>query len=68
MEIRWRKSSFSGGGGSVGGGNCVELAHLSPTTIAVRDSKAPQRGTIRFNTTEMAAWISTIQADNFHRD
>jgi hypothetical protein len=31
---RWRKSSFSGGGGS----NCVEVADAGPA-VAVRDSK-----------------------------
>jgi uncharacterized protein DUF397 len=34
MELRWRKSSRSGGNG----GQCVELAH---TRDAVRDSKNP---------------------------
>ena len=33
-RARWRKSSFSGGGGS----NCVEVADAG-LTIAVRDSK-----------------------------
>ncbi|PPK70854.1 DUF397 domain-containing protein [Actinokineospora auranticolor] len=33
-QIRWRKSSFSGGSN----GDCVELAH---TLTAVRDSKNP---------------------------
>jgi hypothetical protein len=33
-HARWRKSSFSGGGGS----NCVEVADAGHT-IAVRDSK-----------------------------
>lgn len=35
----WRKSSFSGGGGT-GGGNCVEAA-LLPGCFALRDSKNP---------------------------
>ncbi len=34
-HARWRKSSFSGGGGS----NCVEVADAGHTTIVVRDSK-----------------------------
>lgn len=33
-RVRWRKSSFSGGGGS----NCVEVANAGQA-IAVRDSK-----------------------------
>lgn len=35
-EVRWRKSSYSGGNTQSG---CVELAH---TLDAVRDSKNPQ--------------------------
>jgi hypothetical protein len=36
----WRKSSFSGSGGT-GGGNCVEAALLPAERFALRDSKAP---------------------------
>lgn len=36
----WRRSSFSGGGGT-GGGNCVEAALLPADRFAIRDSKAP---------------------------
>jgi Domain of unknown function (DUF397) len=36
-QVRWRKSSFSGGEGG-GNDNCVEVA-LSGSTTAVRDSK-----------------------------
>jgi hypothetical protein len=35
----WRRSSFSGDGGT-GGGNCVEAA-LLPDRFALRDSKNP---------------------------
>lgn len=37
MEMRWRKSSFSGNGG----GDCVEVATRQPGVVAVRDSKNP---------------------------
>jgi hypothetical protein len=37
IEPRWRKSSYSGNGGS----DCVEAATRSPATVAVRDSKNP---------------------------
>lgn len=40
--ITWRKSSYSGGGGS-GGQDCVEVARLSEG-IGIRDSKAPAAG------------------------
>jgi hypothetical protein len=36
----WRRSSFSGGGGT-GGGNCVEAALLPAGRCALRDSKNP---------------------------
>ena len=34
---RWRKAGRSNGTG----GNCVEVAHLTPAAVAVRDSKNP---------------------------
>lgn len=36
----WRRSSFSGDGGT-GGGNCVEAALMPADRFAIRDSKAP---------------------------
>lgn len=39
-NVTWRRSSFSGGGGT-GGGNCVEAALLPADRAAVRDSKNP---------------------------
>lgn len=40
-ELRgWRKSSFSGDSG------CVELARTGGEQVAIRDSKAPDAGTI----------------------
>ncbi|MBM7775729.1 hypothetical protein JOD54_005933 [Actinokineospora baliensis] len=67
MPTHWRKSSFSGGGGDIGGGNCVEVASFGATT-AIRDSKAPHQPPLRFPTPDMAACLSFIQADNFSRD
>ncbi|WP_156754944.1 DUF397 domain-containing protein [Actinokineospora pegani] len=40
--ITWRKSSFSGSGGT-GGGDCVEAAVLAPEVRGLRDSKNPAR-------------------------
>ncbi|CAL9275524.1 MULTISPECIES: DUF397 domain-containing protein [Streptomyces] len=40
--LRWRKSSFSGGGD---GNTCVEIAPLA-TRVAIRDSKDPSQGTV----------------------
>lgn len=39
-SFAWRRSSFSGGGGT-GGGNCVEAALLPSAHAALRDSKNP---------------------------
>ncbi|MBM7775730.1 hypothetical protein JOD54_005934 [Actinokineospora baliensis] len=55
-SIHWRKSSYSGGGGQ-GGGNCVELAHF-PTTVAIRDSKAPHNH-LHISPTTLTALITT---------
>lgn len=35
-ELMWRKSTYSGKDG-----NCVEVARLDGSAVAVRDSKAP---------------------------
>ena len=37
LDLRWRKSSYSGNGG----GNCVEVASSLHGIVAVRDSKNP---------------------------
>ncbi|OLF05132.1 hypothetical protein BLA60_37780 [Actinophytocola xinjiangensis] len=38
MNPAWRRSSYSGSGGT-GGGNCVEAARLTTGRFALRDSK-----------------------------
>lgn len=58
----WRKSSRSGGNG---GSNCVEVAALADGRIAVRNSNAPDAGTLFFTRAEMAAWIAGVQAHEF---
>lgn len=60
----WRKSSFSGSGGT-GGGNCVEVAALDDGYIAMRNSNNPQRGTVLFTRAEMSAWIKGCEAGEF---
>ncbi|WP_190823242.1 DUF397 domain-containing protein [Saccharopolyspora pogona] len=62
--IDWRKSSFSGGSNG-GGGDCVEIAALSDGRIAVRNSKAPDAGTVLFTHSEMDAWIKGVKAGEF---
>ncbi|MGI8306793.1 DUF397 domain-containing protein [Saccharopolyspora hattusasensis] len=63
-EVQWRKSSFSGGG-SNGGGQCVEAAVLPDGRIAIRNSNTPDTGTILFTRTEISAWIKGIKAGEF---
>ncbi|MCI2421712.1 DUF397 domain-containing protein [Saccharopolyspora sp. K220] len=63
-EPQWRKSSFSGGG-SNGGGQCVEAAALPDGRIAIRNSNAPEAGAILFTRTEIDAWIKGIKAGEF---
>ncbi len=58
----WHKSSRSGGTG----GNCVEVAHLD-TAVAVRDSKAPDNGTLVFNRSEWATFLNAAKNGEFDR-
>lgn len=60
----WRKSNFSGSGGT-GGGNCVELASLPNGTIALRNSNHPEAGALAFTPAEIAAWIKGCKAGDF---
>jgi hypothetical protein len=64
FRAAWRKSSFSGSGGT-GGGNCVEVAALPDGGIAVRNSNRPQAGTLVFTPAELDAWIKGCKAGEF---
>jgi hypothetical protein len=57
----WRRSSFSGSGGT-GGGNCVEAA-LLPGRFALRDSKAPNTATLDLPRASLAALLRHIAVD-----
>lgn len=57
--VQWKKSSFSGGGE---GNDCVEIANLY-TRVAIRDSKAPTRGTVSFRAGTFTAFITELKAD-----
>ncbi|CCH28577.1 DUF397 domain-containing protein [Actinosynnema sp. NPDC047251] len=52
----WRKSSYSGSGGT-GGGNCVEIT-LRGNGFLVRDSKNPDGGTVPVT----RAWLDSLKA------
>ncbi|RCV52455.1 DUF397 domain-containing protein [Marinitenerispora sediminis] len=56
LHGRWRRSSYSGDLG----GNCVECAHL-PSTIALRDSKHPDKGHFTFPSPEWTAFLAAIR-------
>ena len=55
VDLRWRKSSYSGNGG----GNCVEVASNLPDMVAVRDSKNPDG--LRLGCTR-EAWSEFLQS------
>lgn len=64
-RAEWRKSSFSGDGGT-GGGNCVELAPLTDGTIALRHSNHPGAGVLFFTRAEIDAWVKACKAGEFN--
>ncbi|MFD7336523.1 DUF397 domain-containing protein [Streptomyces violascens] len=55
-DIRWVKSSYSGGSGT----ECVETARLSART-AVRDSKRPDGARISFETEPWADFLDALK-------
>lgn len=56
----WRKSSYSHDNG------CIELADLGDGIVGVRDSKlGDDSPVLRFNETEIAAWIKGTKAGEF---
>jgi Domain of unknown function (DUF397) len=58
LEWRWRKSSYSGSGGS----NCVEVAPNLPEVVAVRDSKDPDGPVLTVSRAEWASFITSLRA------
>ncbi|MGW2812789.1 DUF397 domain-containing protein [Streptomyces sp. NPDC001415] len=57
-DIRWVKSSYSGGSGT----ECVETAHLS-TRTTVRDSKRPDGARISFGAAPWADFLHALKGD-----
>ena len=55
-RLRWRKSSYSGGSSE-----CVEVAH-DAQRVHVRNSNAPDAGTLLVAPTVMAAWTAGVKA------
>jgi hypothetical protein len=78
LEWRWRKSSYSGNGGSNcvevgtlwrkssysgnGGGNCVEVAHSLPGVVGVRDSKDPDGPILMISRDQWASFITRVRS------
>ncbi|MBC6447241.1 DUF397 domain-containing protein [Actinokineospora xionganensis] len=56
MHAEWRKSSFSSGDGAA----CVEVAYS--TEVRLRDSKAPEAGTLRLPASSWASLLAEIPA------
>ncbi|MGW0081537.1 DUF397 domain-containing protein [Streptomyces sp. NPDC003393] len=54
METEWRKSSYS----SDQGGNCVEIAELPDTAVAVRDSKTPTGPVLTFRPKAFSSFVT----------
>ncbi|WP_075897973.1 DUF397 domain-containing protein [Actinomadura sp. CNU-125] len=61
--IIWRKSSYSGGGGS-GGQECVEVAQLHGR-LGIRDSKAPEAGHLSLASSAFADLLARAKRDEF---
>ena len=55
-QLNWFKSSYSGGEG----GECVEVA-TCPTTVHVRDSKAPDGPMLTLAPASWAAFVTLTQ-------
>jgi len=58
IEPRWRKSSYSGNGGS----DCVEVATSLPGIVAVRDSKDGHGAVLVVSKDEWASFTARLRA------
>ena len=58
LSAQWRKSTYSGGNG----GNCVEVAHSLPGTVAVRDSKDPGGPQLITSPAAWQAFMASVKA------
>jgi hypothetical protein len=56
MELKWRKSSFSGDGNA----NCVEWAFDAAGDCNVRNSKDPDGPVVKFTPDEIAAFVKGV--------
>jgi hypothetical protein len=61
VDLRWRKSSYSGNGG----GNCVEVASNLPDIVAVRDSKNPGGPMLAWTREDWSEFVQGIKRGEF---
>jgi hypothetical protein len=57
-NVIWRKSSYSGSNG----GDCVQVAMLPDSRLAVRDSKDPDGPVLTFTPAEWRTFTSAVKA------
>ncbi|MFJ9605988.1 DUF397 domain-containing protein [Kitasatospora sp. NPDC101176] len=57
---RWRKSTYSGGGGE-----CVEVADGLPGTVPVRDSKDPHGPALAFPADAWQSFVTAVRTGEF---
>jgi hypothetical protein len=57
--LPWRKSSFSGGNG------CVEVAPIGGGSVALRDSKHPERGYFVYDAHEWESFLLGARNNEF---
>jgi hypothetical protein len=61
LTVTWRKSRRSG----PQGGNCVEIAHLSDSQVAMRNSRFPQGPALVFTSAEWDAFLGGAKDGEF---
>lgn len=59
-QANWFKSSHSGGGQE-----CVEVAHLAPGMVGVRDSKDPTGPALFFTADDWDSFLAGAKAGGF---
>ena len=59
LDGSWQKSSYS-----MSNGHCLETAHLGGGYIGVRDSKAVEGPTLRFEPSAWAAFLARLRSSS----
>jgi Domain of unknown function (DUF397) len=60
-HVTWRKASYS----TSNGGNCIEVAVVPPSAVAVRDSKDPDGPKLAFTPDDWRAFVAGVKAGEF---